>query len=369
MNQETVKYQGLYASCANYGHLNHGSRALPLLVKWAPTSVLDVGCGGNEFIKSFREVSPTTKAVGMDFASPFADILGDVASIPAGDKDYDVITSFDMLEHLTPEQVDPVLKELSRVSKRFIFSISYVPSKRLWEGQNLHPTVRPENWWIQKIIQAGGIGIKVKGGYIVGEWQTLFQVTSETTCVLVGNGPSLLDKDRGEQIDAFDEIVRFNRYILKGYESKIGTRTTLWSTYGRGRLPLTADERPSRVIYTHGESGSGPAYTPEHLYSIPHWFWSETTRDLRAFAKWECGFDIEAPKLIPTSGLMVAAWFLQIIGISKVSLVGFDHFRKDHSKQHHYWDTRPFKKPSEHNGEVEAAMFAYLAKIGKVEYL
>jgi SAM-dependent methyltransferase len=369
MNSETVKYQGLYASNANYGHMNHGSKALPLLIKWCPTSVLDVGCGGNEFIKSFRAENPKIKAFGMDFASPFADILSDVASIPAEDKEYDVITSFDMLEHLTPEQVDPVLREMSRVSKRFIFSISYVPSKRLWEGQNLHPTVRPESWWIRKIVQAGGIGVKVKSGYIIGGWQTLFQANPSTTCVLVGNGPSLLDKDKGEQIDAFDEIVRFNRYILKGFESKIGTRTTLWSTYGNGRLPLTADERPTRVIYTHGESGSGPAYKPEHLYSIPHWFWAETTRDLRAFASWECGFDMDAPKLIPTSGLMVAAWLLQIIGFSKVSLVGFDHFRKTHSKRHHYWDERAFKKPKEHNGEVEAAMFSCLMEKGKVEYL
>ena len=33
----------------------------------------------------------------------------------------------------------------------FVFSISYGPSNILIKDQNLHPTVKPEEWWLRRI--------------------------------------------------------------------------------------------------------------------------------------------------------------------------------------------------------------------------
>lgn len=49
-----------------------------------------------------------------------------------------------------------------------------------------------------------------------------------TAALLVGNGPSILDKPFGVLIDAFDGVVvRFNEFVLKP-AAHTGTRTDLW---------------------------------------------------------------------------------------------------------------------------------------------
>jgi hypothetical protein len=45
--------------------------------------------------------------------------------------------------------------------------------------------------------------------------------------VVVGNGMSMLGSGLGSQIDAFDEVVRFNHFLIKGYEQDVGTKTTI----------------------------------------------------------------------------------------------------------------------------------------------
>lgn len=46
--------------------------------------------------------------------------------------------------------------------------------------------------------------------------------------LLIGNGPSAINKERGKEIDAFDgRVVRCNGYKIKGYEKYIGTRTDI----------------------------------------------------------------------------------------------------------------------------------------------
>ena len=44
------------------------------------------------------------------------------------------------------------------------------------------------------------------------------------TCV-VANSPLLLESNHGATIDSYDVVIRCNRYIIKGYEKHVGTRT------------------------------------------------------------------------------------------------------------------------------------------------
>eukprot|EP00241_Pyramimonas_parkeae_P004959 CAMPEP_0114245626 /NCGR_PEP_ID=MMETSP0058-20121206/12005_1 /TAXON_ID=36894 /ORGANISM="Pyramimonas parkeae, CCMP726" /LENGTH=360 /DNA_ID=CAMNT_0001358709 /DNA_START=365 /DNA_END=1447 /DNA_ORIENTATION=- len=46
--------------------------------------------------------------------------------------------------------------------------------------------------------------------------------------VVVGNGKSVLGSGLGAKVDEFDEVARFNYYKTKGYESDVGTKTTVW---------------------------------------------------------------------------------------------------------------------------------------------
>ncbi len=47
---------------------------------------------------------------------------------------------------------------------------------------------------------------------------------------IVGSSSSLLENEYGKEIDAFDEVVRFNRAPTKGWENHVGSRTTLRAT-------------------------------------------------------------------------------------------------------------------------------------------
>lgn len=46
--------------------------------------------------------------------------------------------------------------------------------------------------------------------------------------IIVGNGPSILDKPLGNKIDQFPSIVRFNDYKILSFEAFTGEKTTHW---------------------------------------------------------------------------------------------------------------------------------------------
>lgn len=363
---ERAKYEGIYSSgkLPRYGHSNHGARALPIVQTWQPESLIDVGCGYNEFVIAARAALPGLAATGVDFACPGADLIADAAALPFKRKTFDALTAFDVLEHVAPEDVDTVLAEFARVSHRFIFSISYVPSVNKWQGQTLHPTVREEAWWLERIRAAGGAPAK-HGHYITGHW-AVRPVEPRESVILVGNGPSVLQSGKGSLVDTFDQVVRFNLFAIRGFEADVGTRTDLWSTFGRGSLPRDADQRPQRAIFLHGEKPKGFAFPVREIYGIPRPFFDSVRARVQARTQ-RTG---EAKdKLLATSGLTVALWLLEAQGLQKLTLHGFDHFSKVKTGLHHYWVPTNFKQPPEHDGEVEAAIFAELQAAGRVAYL
>lgn len=383
---EKQKYDGIYSDPkrARYGHSNHGKVAVPLVAnKMATKSVLDVGCGGNEFKQEVLKLNPAIRVVGLDFSCPFADVICSAEKMPFKDKEFDVLTAFDMLEHILPDQVDDILNEFARVSNRFIFSISYVPSVNTFKGENLHPTVHSENWWIMQIMKAGGSSIQKYGKYIMGAWLPRLVIPANSKVLLVGNGPSVRQAN-GKVIDSYDEVIRFNTFhlidksedgkrIVKDWRPNVGSKTTLWSTFGKGTHEQIK-ERPDRVIYIHGETGDY-GYRAKEEYRLQKWFYNRIGESVRTRKEWLTGLkgDPWRPtpqrELIASSGLLVAAWLLQVVQVDKLTLVGFDHFSKDKSKQHHYWLPGPFGRPKEHDGDVEQLMFADLANSGRVEYI
>lgn len=163
---ERRKYLALQPQ--GYGGTNHGRRAIATVLLWQPRFVVDFGCGSNAFIRELRRRG--VDGLGIDFANPEADILAPMHAVPLAGGIADVVTSFDALEHLLPEDVDPALAEMHRVARaggRFAFSICTRPSHRTVNGENLHPTVRPRPWWLERIARVGLVE-QASGGYITG---------------------------------------------------------------------------------------------------------------------------------------------------------------------------------------------------------
>jgi hypothetical protein len=178
--------------------------------------------------------------------------------------------------------------------------------------------------------------------------------------ILVGNGPSLLLKEWGENIDQFDEVIRFNRYKIEGFEKYVGTKTTIWSTFGKNELPSDEFSRPSNIIYIHGEQGN-PSYAPEQIIRIPLSYYNQLRKKLQN----ESLLKDKVQDFIPSSGVLVISWLLDHF-LDKVTIVGFDNFSQDISSTHHYWNTRNFTKPREHDGGWERQFMEHYENLGKI---
>lgn len=161
-NTERAKYRRIYER-ETYGVGNHGSQAIPIIhQEIKPRNVLDVGCGSNAFCKLLRPLG--IEAVGVDFASPLADVPAPAHDLPFLGGAFDLLTAFDVLEHLLPEEVPEVMDEFARVARRaWLFSICCRDStRRSPDGSTLHPTVRPKRWWVDCLSRYGQVEMRGK---------------------------------------------------------------------------------------------------------------------------------------------------------------------------------------------------------------
>ncbi len=172
--QERAKYVALAARPGStYGSTNHGKLAVPIIQKLTPRFVVDFGCGRNDFVRDLRRLG--IDGLGVDFAFPDADLVRPMHKTALHAGVADVVTSFDALEHLLPEDVDAVLAEMRRVAKPrgyFVFSICTRPSKTTVAGEGLHPTVRTLDWWLDRIGRfATVINPRAERRFIVGRFK------------------------------------------------------------------------------------------------------------------------------------------------------------------------------------------------------
>lgn len=168
---ERRKYLTLRRRGGSYGASNHGRGAIVRVLERGPRFVVDFGCGSNAFVQELRRRG--VDGLGVDFADDRADVRAPMHAVPMAEHIADVVTSFDALEHLLPDDVDAVLGEMRRVGRpgaAFVFSISTRPSLNTVDGENLHPTVRPIAWWLERIARVGRVQRTPRAGdrYIEG---------------------------------------------------------------------------------------------------------------------------------------------------------------------------------------------------------
>lgn len=170
--------------------------------------------------------------------------------------------------------------------------------------------------------------------------------------VLVGNGPSLLGKGLGEQINACTHVVRFNQYKIRGYMVDVGHKTTHWACTGGNQLPVEGSPPPG-FIHLHGDT-SNPGYPAQEIRRVPLSFYRGIQERVRTLSARE-----DKVPLLPSSGLLVALWLLETQEVPVVKVAGFDHFSRATPllAQHHYWRRGSrMSAPREHDGEAERAL-------------
>lgn len=124
-------------------------------------TLLDVGCGWGELVR--RANLDTLKATGIDVSKTAVNravlegldcVIASATKIPFPDKRFGLVTCFDVLEHLTGDDVFTALDEILRVSKKYIaLQVATVPTKNhvmKFDKKKkfvLHQTIwRPDTW-------------------------------------------------------------------------------------------------------------------------------------------------------------------------------------------------------------------------------
>jgi len=129
-----------------------------------PESVLDLGCGRGCYLYFWKWY--VNKSLGIEISewaikNAFTSgmIIGDISN----EKKYigceaDLITAIDVLEHLSDEDLDKTLTNISKYGKKFLFSIPFIGDPNL-EADSTHIQKKTKEEWI-KLIESYGIEIK-----------------------------------------------------------------------------------------------------------------------------------------------------------------------------------------------------------------
>ena len=69
-----------------------------------------------------------------------------------------------------------------------------------------------------------------------------------TRIVLVGNGPSLLKREIGSEIDSFDKVVRFNNFETEGFEKHVGKKCDILARRACDDVKLWPEEMFEQIV-------------------------------------------------------------------------------------------------------------------------
>ncbi len=129
------------------------------VVSWAeffhPETVLDYGCGTGEYVHCWRDLG--IGAVGFDISNHATEHAYGLAEgycsvhPPRLDDRFELVTCYDVLEHLTEEEVDDVLNDIYLVASRdVLFSICMAGDPN-FERDATHVLCRSKPWWMNKL--------------------------------------------------------------------------------------------------------------------------------------------------------------------------------------------------------------------------
>jgi uridylate kinase len=154
----------LLSNLANY------YRAFIIRVGLNPKSCLDVGCGTGGLVKALRkfgidaygvEISDQALELADNSIKPFLK-KGDITKLPYDDDQFDLVVSFDVMEHMERSKIKKAVNETIRVSHKYI----------------LHKIFTRENVWVRWLHGVDSSHISV---FTRKFWQRLFLENENAT--------------------------------------------------------------------------------------------------------------------------------------------------------------------------------------------
>lgn len=141
-------------------------------------SYLDVGCGRGEMLSHARRLG-FEPVQGMEIVSAFIDgqvvLYGEVHALPFSDHSFDVVTMFDVIEHLITGDDELGCREIQRVVRKHVLITANNRHSQNSVGDDLHINKRAYDEWDTLIRRwfhpASVCWIKENRRYISETWR------------------------------------------------------------------------------------------------------------------------------------------------------------------------------------------------------
>ncbi len=134
-------------------------RAWLIKIFLKPKNCLDIGCGPGYLVKYLRKLG--IDAYGLEISKHAVELVddevkpfikqGDIAKVPFKDNDFDLVVSYDLLEHLDQQEIYKGVTESIRVSRKYILHKIYTLENRwislIHNKDRSHLSVFSKNFW------------------------------------------------------------------------------------------------------------------------------------------------------------------------------------------------------------------------------
>lgn len=141
-----------------------------------PWRILDIGCAGGGFVRDcLNDGCFAIGLEGSDYSKKFkraewatipdnlftCDVTEDFdIAIQTGDKktavSFEIITSWELMEHIAEDKIVAVAQNVKKhLAPHGLWIMSVATVDDIVNGINLHQTVKPKEWWIEKFSSLG----------------------------------------------------------------------------------------------------------------------------------------------------------------------------------------------------------------------
>ncbi|MCL4374714.1 UMP kinase [Patescibacteria group bacterium] len=164
---------------SRFGRWFHGLanlyRALLIKLFLNPKTCLDVGCGTGGLVKALRRLG--IEAYGVELSAIAISLAnktiqpylkqGNISRLPYHDNQFDLVLTFDVMEHLERSKIRQALNETFRVTRRFIYHKIYTTENswiNLLHGRDFsHLSVLSQTYWKKLFMEHPGVVLQRKG--------------------------------------------------------------------------------------------------------------------------------------------------------------------------------------------------------------